>query len=460
MAATLAGCAFEHYEPRSLDAVSTQQAWESAAVDLNDPALRAALEQAGVETATWPMATWDLPALTVLALRRHPDLAVARAEAREALARRDAATRRGDPGVEWAAEHHSARGTVDSPWSLGIALDIPLDGGDRRSAWRAEADALADEALLRAALAAWQVRQHVRDAWNELALAERRQRLANEVVVVRAQALQLADRRLAVGAIDARERDAARQHEAEAARDQAASQAGVSKARQALARSLALPLATLEAMSLAEPTDDAAPPAQADALALQRQMLLDRIDLRAQLAHYAAADAALRLEIARQWPEMSLKPGFMWDQGDIRWSLGLGFVLPLIEHNRGPIAQAKSRRDVEAERFNALQTEALSGLDAARLSADWAARQWALAENQLRAKSSAEALAVRRLEAGDADRGDLLGAREEVLQAQRALIDARGEWVASQAHLEDVVQHPLDGKATHMPPIRIGQRGS
>lgn len=456
---TLAGCALQRHEPRPLDAAQVQHDWIAAArVEPGDPSLRLALEQAGVDVAAWPLPAWNLPALTVLALRRDPDLAVARSEAAEALAARDAAGRRADPGLELALEHHSVPGATDSPWSLGIALDGVVGGGERRSAQRAQADALADEALLRAALAAWQVRQRVRDASRDLDLAQHRQRQADEAAMLRADQLRLAERQLFHGAADARALDLARQREAQAARERAAAQAVVLQARQALARSLTLPLSQLQALPLAAPPQDAAPSAPLEDVDLQRNMLLDRIELRAQLARYAAADAALRVEIARQWPELSLKPGFMWDQGDLLWSLGVGFVLPLFERNQGAIAQANARRDTEGVRFTALQAHALSELEAARLATESAAQQLMLAQEQMRKSVASVARVERRLEAGDADRADVLGARELVLQTQGAVIDARGAWLTARSRLEDVVQRPLDGGIAGMPPVRIGHR--
>jgi len=455
----LAGCALESHVPRPLDAAQVQRDWIAAArVDPDDPALRLALEQARVDVTTWPLPAWNLPALTVLALRRDPELAVARAEAAEALAARDAAGRRADPGLDLALEHHSAPGATDSPWSLGVALAGLIGGDERRSAQRAQADALADEAVLRAALAAWQVRHRVRDAARDLDVAQRRQRHANDAATLRADDLRLAERRLFHGAADARALDLARLRDAQAARERAASQGEVLQARQTLARSLALPLSQLDALPLAAPPEDATPSTPLQDVDLQRTMLLDRIEVRAQLARYAAADAALRVEIARQWPELSLKPGFMWDQGDHRWSLGVGFVLPLFERNQGAIAQANARRDTEGVRFTALQAQALADLESARVATDSAARQLMLTQDQMHRSVTSVARVERRLEAGDADRADLLGARELVLQTQRAVIDARGAWLAARARLEDVVQRPLDGGMSGMPPLRIGRR--
>ena len=85
-------------------------------------------------------------------------------------------------------------------------------------------------------------------------------------------------------------------------------------------------------------------------LDLQRTALLNNIPVRIALARYAATDAALRLEIARQVPELSLKPGYAWDQGDHRWSLGIGYALPLANRNDGPIAEALARRSADSTR--------------------------------------------------------------------------------------------------------------
>ena len=48
---------------------------------------------------------------------------------------------------------------------------------------------------------------------------------------------------------------------------------------------------------------------------IQRLALLNRIDLRRQLAQYAAADEALRLEIAKQYPDIDIAGGYSWEGG-------------------------------------------------------------------------------------------------------------------------------------------------
>ena len=63
----------------------------------------------------------------------------------------------------------------------------------------------------------------------------------------------------------------------------------------------------------------------------------------------------LRLEIARQYPDLHLNPGYEFDQADSKWALGLSIELPLLNQNQGPIAEAEARRLESAARFESLQ---------------------------------------------------------------------------------------------------------
>jgi outer membrane protein TolC len=71
---------------------------------------------------------------------------------------------------------------------------------------------------------------------------------------------------------------------------------------------------------------------------VRRAALQSRPDILAALAEYAASQAALQLEIAKQYPDVHLQPGYQFDQGDSKWSLGLTVELPVLHQNQGPIA--------------------------------------------------------------------------------------------------------------------------
>jgi outer membrane protein TolC len=62
------------------------------------------------------------------------------------------------------------------------------------------------------------------------------------------------------------------------------------------------------------------------------------------LAEYNASQSALQLEIAKQYPDIHLNPGYEFDQGDNKWSPGLTVTLPILNQNKGPIAEAEAKR--------------------------------------------------------------------------------------------------------------------
>ena len=176
----------------------------------------------------------------------------------------------------------------------------------------------------------------------------------------------------------------------------------------------------------------------------RRAALQSRPDILAALAEYEATQAALQLEIAKQYPDVHLQPGYQFDQGDNKWSLGLTVELPVLSQNQGPIAEATARRQEAAARFNALQAKVLAEIDRAVavfwLSETNAAALRALAGEQ--AKRS-EAVAAQ-LKAGAADQLDLLNAQLESAAAELVQLEGQIKLQQALVALEDAVQRPLN----------------
>lgn len=457
-ATVLAGCAMQTHEPRPLDPAASQAAQLARRPDA--ASLREAMSRLGIDTTVWPLPAWDAPELSALALASHPDLAVARAEVAIARAAAQTARQRANPSLELSVEHHSAPGESDSPWTLGIALDTLvgdwLVGQSRRQALTDVADAQQLEAVERAAQVAWQVHHRVRDSHRALHDAERLSAVADETLALQREESVLWQRRMTLGAAGAPEVLPSQQRQAIARQQAHHARQAVEQARASLAQAIGLPLEQTRQMPLRFDSLRQAlagdPPAAATAAAsgpaveplnLQRAALLNNIAVRIALTRYAATDAALRLEIARQVPELSLKPGYAWDQGDQRWSLGIGYALPLANRNDGPIAEALARRTAEAARFDALQAQAIADLDAARGGAEAAGAQRADALQQWQAAQTLAERVARRVEQGDADRLERLAGRRVELDARRALLEAQVALGNARAALEDVVQRPL-----------------
>ena len=185
-----------------------------------------------------------------------------------------------------------------------------------------------------------------------------------------------------------------------------------------------------------------------DALAtkeVRRRALHSRADILAALADYAASQSALQLEIARQYPDLRLGPGYEYDQGLHKWGLAVGTdFLPVFHRNQGPIAEAQAKREEAAARFLALQAQVMGEID--RALATLAASQEqlrqieALLETQRQHVQSVEAM----VQAGAADQFDLRSAQLEVAMTEVARLEAMVKAQQALGQLEDAMQSPVD----------------
>lgn len=444
----LAACALQRYEPRPLDLAQNEASYVAHTPD--DTAIRDALARRGADTSQWPLPLWHLDQLTWLAFELHPDLALARGEVAVARAGVDSAAARSNPGLDFTLEHHTQEAA--SPWSIGLALELPITGTSRRHARLSRAQALDRAATWDAAQTAWQIRSRLRTALLKVASAQGLRDELQREYDLRREESALFERRLELGAATAGDLALARTREAEATRSLRQADAALIQARGELAAALGIAPEHLERMNIAFDSTSASPP---DAPALQRSALHDRLDVRGALERYAAADAALQLEIAKQVPQFSLKPGYLWDQGDNVWSLGAALALPLFDRNRGPIAEAGARRAVEAARVTQLQAQAIAQLHQARLNADAARIEMHASEQEATRAADLAQRSEHRLEHGDADRLERVQSRIAQSLAQRRVVETRLAYQAALVRLEDAVQRPL-GQVPALAPSAFG----
>jgi outer membrane protein, heavy metal efflux system len=102
----------------------------------------------------------------------------------------------------------------------------------------------------------------------------------------------------------------------------------------------------------------------ADFLELQKSMLESHLDMAIKLNEYAQSEAALRLEIESQYPDLVLSPGFIFDQTDNIWSLGSSWILPLFENTQKniDILTALEERKIKQQEIIVLQKKLLNAL--------------------------------------------------------------------------------------------------
>ncbi len=165
-------------------------------------------------------------------------------------------------------------------------------------------------------------------------------------------------------------------------------------------------------------------------------------DILSALAQYAASQSTLQLAIAGQYPDIHLGPGYEYDQGDDKWSLGLSVSLPA-DRNRGPIAEARARREEAAARFNALQASVLGQIDLAVAAYRAASQKQADASAMLTDLTRQENVAESMLQAGAISGSELAALQLQLSVSALARLDALQQAQQAVGQLEDAVQSPL-----------------
>jgi outer membrane protein TolC len=425
----LASCAMQSYQARPLQPEASAQAYTSRT------AADAGLNEVPV---------WDLPALTQAALRLHPDLQVARAQWQAAKAEEKTAAQSPIPSISAGAEHHSRTDGGISPWTLSLGIGIPIETHGKREARIEQAEALSEAARLDIANTAWQVRSRVRSRLLDYYAAKQRLQQLQQQQQPRSEIVLLLQARLDAGLASTVEMADARLQLRKIDAEVDAGNGRLNESRAALAAAIALPQTALDDTRLGFASfEQELTPLPAEEV--QRLALQNRLDIRRQLLSYAATEAALKLEIAKQYPDINLEPTFSWDQGDNRWGLGISQLLTLLRGNDAAIASAEAARELEAKRFAALQEGVISEQEQA--TAAWNAALNELQHNRklLQDQQNRLAQTQSQFDAGQMDRLDLTLAQLELHTAEAAVMESNIKVQQALGRLEDTVQQPLDG---------------
>lgn len=432
------GCARFHPQPLAPE----KNATEFEARSLADAGLRAFIEtNLHGSLPAWPLASWDFTNLTLAGFYYHPDLDVARAKWAVATAGKKTAAERPNPSVSVAPGYNTTT-HVPSPWLVTATLDIPIETAGKRGYRMAQAAQLSEAARLNIASVAWQVRSRVHRSMAELYAAVEMESLMRTQQVIQAENVRLLERQHQAGAISAFEltqarlaADASRLTLRDAERQSA-------EARVQLADAIGVPTRAFEAVKLSfdglNQLPAEAPPADA-----RRQALLHRSDILGALAEYAASQSALQLEIAKQYPDVHLNPGYEFDQGDNKWSIGLSVTLPILNQNQGAIAEAAAKRTEAAANFNALQARTVAEIDRAVAAYHAALLKQADADALLANVRKQEQTAQAMLDAGEISRSDLVALRVQLSASAQARLEALAKAQQALAQLEDALQSPL-----------------
>jgi cobalt-zinc-cadmium efflux system outer membrane protein len=422
------------FKARPLTAEGSAAAY--AGRSLNDPGLQQFMAEQKAMGGTW-----EVNKLALVAAYYNPDVRVARALAAESAATIITAGQRPNPVLTFVPAYSPSLGKGIYPFNFQPTLSVTFETAGKRGKRLAQARADAAAAQFRVAAAAWDARTRVRTAL--LALYAGRQnaellkteaalhdealkKLQVQVEEGEAPALDLTVARLALNRAKLAQHDAERQ--TATAREQLAGAVGVSPE--------ALDAVRLDFSAFENLTT-------VPAATARRTALLHRNDLLALLGDYSVAEAMLRLEIAKQYPDIRINPTDQYDHSGNRWGVGISLDLPILNQNRGPIAVADAKRKTAGERFEARQaaviTEVGSALAAYQTMSAKAATARKLADEAAHASETTKKM----VDAGELIPLDFVRRKIEASASNVALLTARIEAQTAAGQLEAALQMPL-----------------
>jgi outer membrane protein TolC len=410
---------------------------------LDDPGLRTWIEHAdGFAPSSWPLSAWDLNSLTLAAYYFNPQMDIARANAAVADAAIKTAAMKPNPSVGTSAGYETA---AESPYLLGFNFSLPIETAGKRGYRIAEATHLSEASRLQIAETAWAVRSQVRAALIDVVYARETAAALQEQEALQSKYVELLEARFKAGEIPLPEITTAHIDLTNLRQTLRAAEGQVETARASLAAAIGIPLSGLTGKVVIWPIADEPPaPGALPSQAVRAEAIANRLDVQCALDQYEAAQSSLQLEAARQYPDIDLGPGYAYEEGAHLISLQLGTVLPLRNHNEGPIAQAEAQRKAAGAQLLATQTVVIAQTDKAL--AEYKAAYAALEE----ARTSVGQTGAQRRTAeawsksGETDQLATLSAGIQVGVAERARLDALHQAQLALGSLEDALERPID----------------
>ncbi|GIW74931.1 MAG: divalent cation transporter [Phycisphaerales bacterium] len=393
----------------------------------------------------------------VLALFFNPDLRQARLRAGAALATYQTAGRWEDPVFGFdGAQVLAGGGALDAGLTLGLTLPISgsLRAEKRRAlaAHQAELSALAD--------AQWATRMQVRRAWSAWSisvqrcdayeraldraqrLADRSRRLVSLGELTRAQA-----RMLETVVLLARVRLGQAQAQRDRDRLELLGLMGLSPNADVRLLPAAAPLTPADRRVLAEALAAVPSPGEplpaafggvqdpdgADAPGGPEGALIERLleantTLAVERAQYRLAERALRAEIRRQYPDLTIGTGFGRESHEDRLLLGVSIPIPILNANAQGIARARADRAIAMAKAQSALERAVGALSAGVWAYRAADRRYELYREHLVPTLEAQLAEQEALaELGQVDLLLLVESVDRLSEAHSEMLDARLE---------------------------------
>ena len=432
----LTGCAAQRYSAAPIDAGITASQLESRS--LANEGLRSFEERnLGHPISPWPPQTWDLQTLSLAALYFNPAVDLARA--RVATAEGAIVTARARPNPTF-----DIVPGVPTPYLLTQDFLFVIETAGKRGRRVQIAQDLDQAARFDLADSAWTVLTGLRVALLNYLAASRNRELVRSEEQIRQDQVAILEQIFSAGEITRLDVDLAR---IELSKTQVATRTAdgqVADAKAILAAAIGIPVAGIDGAQFLWPDMDAPPTTESLSIdQVQHDAVLNRLDVRRSLAQYAAAEAAVHSEIAKQYPNFNIGPGYTYEERHSFFTVGFSTSLPIFNRNQGPIAEAEGRRKEAAAAFVQTQAQVIARSERAFGVYTAALKEVAEAQSLYQLEEAQGQVVQQAIGAGADTRLTLDGVQIQLSILARARLDALARAQRALGDLEDAVQRPL-----------------
>lgn len=393
-----------------------------------------------------PIQQWRLDDLIYCAMFFNPILDSARAKWRSAEAAMLTAAERRLPTISGERTEKTNNKSEDpSPYAYSISIAIPIETANKRNIRIESAQHLSEAAKLGIAQAAWQLRYDVANTFIEYQANRELINVLSKEKAYREEIVSIYQKRIDLGESATIELIKAKLQLQTLNTELESRQRNHTVLLSRLAGHLGVPLPQVERMQISDTKNNV------DTTALnginkddlQTRALLNRLDIRIALERYAVAEAKLKMEIAKQYPDLVIRPEYTYEFGDKMWTLGLSGLMTILTKNKLAIAEATQLREVEAKQFETLQTAVISEVNLANARLAQAAQMLANKQTLYQQQQMNTSRMESRLRAGETDRLEFTYAKLEEVIAEQQVALARFHLASSTNELENAIQAPL-----------------
>ncbi len=357
----LHACVNYHYSAEPIDPAHFLE--NQLALSVDAPEFQQ-FHQRFLPLTNWPLQRWQFDNLALAQLYFHPDINVAIQTIPVEQSKQIIAQQRINPQLNIPLEHHSDTSDGKSPWLIGLLLDFVYERQGKR---QARIDQAANQALMTqmdVQIIAADLQKRLHMAYLEHFAAKQGLEILRNEKTILEQVIHVLEQRLDAGETNQFEISVTRLETQKNLLALARQQARVTESYVKLAAMLGInpdkfigrdiefanQWSSTERYELTRPE-------------IRQDMLQNRLDVQKALIEYQVFEAALRYQIEKQYPDITLSPGFIFDQDDKIWTLGTAWLLPLLHNNDGQIEQALAERRLMQQRFLQLQSQIINQLN-------------------------------------------------------------------------------------------------